>query len=89
MHLLSKVQQLMQDQGVRLRLQNDFQHIDAIVAINTGRMADAIRRSSHIAHPAPYDSMLDQVVAQVMGTDAAVASMRLLSGVPTPTNQSL
>jgi len=64
-----------------MRLQTDFQHIDATVAVNNNRVACAMRGSTPTMNLADYEAVLDEVVAQVMGTECALASMRLLSGV--------
>lgn len=69
-----------QDQGSRTRLQRDFWHIDSVVAANTSRVADAIRSNQSSPDLLRQGGTLNQVVAQVMGTQSAVASMKILSG---------
>jgi len=71
----------MQDKGFRMRLRADFQHIDSVVAINSNRLASAIKEHTASTALLNWESALNSVVAQVMGTESAIASMRILSGI--------
>lgn len=72
---------IMQERHVRNRLKTDFQHIDALVAANSAHVASAVGGCTPNMNPADNEAVLDKVVAQVMGTESAIARMRFLSGV--------
>eukprot|EP00892_Ulva_mutabilis_P003721 jgi/Ulvmu1/1720/UM116_0034.1 len=69
-----------QDAASRIRLQDDFAHVDTTIAVNTSRVARAIRKQSMRTGLPGWESTLNESVAEIMGTDSAIASMRILSG---------
>lgn len=71
----------MQDNGSSTRLQLDFQHIDALVAVNTRQTVEAFRKCGPDKDSEGHEATLNHAVARIMGTDAAIATMQLLSGI--------
>ena len=73
---------LPQNKTLNLKIGHDFRDIDLLVAQNLSRLTRSFRAHNvdHSAISHSTEQVLDNITADIMGTEAAITTVQLLSG---------